>query len=56
MSKEDETISIVRCLLSAAHCVAFVMKSKGAEEPCVSRDGRIFMVGPIEGRVIEGHP
>lgn len=26
---------------------------KGAEGPCVSRDGRVFMVGPDEGRVIE---
>lgn len=25
----------------------------GAEGPCVTRDGRVFMVGPSEGRVIE---
>ena len=26
---------------------------KGAEGPCVSRDGRVFVVGPDEGRVVE---
>src|SRR5688500_9872189 len=28
----------------------------GAEGPCVSRDGRLFMVGPGEGRVLEVLP
>jgi len=28
----------------------------GAEGPCVSRDGRLFMVGPSEGRIIEVLP
>lgn len=38
---------IVPTLDRLAACIA------GAEGPCVSRDGRIFMVSPNEGRIIE---